>query len=96
MGATRSGRPFRRDLDSSAEYSPLLGASNSDEESNGLKTPQGTPQMVNHGIMAIPHPSTPPPPPPPPHTPTPLPPPPPLLSSMMNTMKMLIFKGSGE
>lgn len=31
MGATRSGKTFRRDLGLGTEYSPLLGASDSDE-----------------------------------------------------------------
>jgi len=46
----RSGKPFRRGLYLGAEHSPFLGASNSDEESNSLKTPQGAPKMVNQGI----------------------------------------------
>lgn len=92
-GAMESGKPFRRNLDSGAEYSPLLGESDSDEESSGLKMPQYALQVVNQGIAGIPHPSTPPPPSPTPHTPTPAPPPPPPLLNMENAMKMRIIKG---
>lgn len=41
LGTTRSGKTFRRDLDSGAEYNPLLGVPDSDEVSSILKTPQG-------------------------------------------------------
>lgn len=44
--ATWSGRTFRRDLDSSDEYSHLLGASHSDEESSVLRTRLGALQVV--------------------------------------------------
>lgn len=92
-GATRNGKPFRRNLDLGVEYSPLLGTFESDEESNSLKTPQGAPHMVNQGITRIPCPSAPPLPSSPPHTPTPKPPPP--LFNMMISLKMPIFKGLG-
>ena len=57
---TRSGKTFRRDLDSGVEYSSTLGVSNSDGESSILKTPQVVLQMVNQGITGIPDPSNPP------------------------------------
>ena len=92
-GATRSGKKFIRDLDSSTEYNPPLGTSDNDKECSVMRTPLGLLQTVRQGITGIPHPSTPPPPSPPPHTPTPPPPPP--LFNMVNAMKIPIFKGLG-
>ncbi len=40
-GATRSGKTFIMDLDSGVEYNPLLGESDSEEESSVLKIPLG-------------------------------------------------------
>jgi len=73
----------------------LLRASDSDEESTSLKTPQFGLRMIDQGIAGIPHLSTPPLPSPPPHTATLPPPPLPPLFNMANAMKMPIFKGLG-
>lgn len=88
-----SGKTFKRDLDSVAEYNPLLGVFDSDEESSVLRTPVGALQAVRQSITRIPNPSTPPPPSPPPHTPTPTPRPPSF--NMANMMKMSVFKRLG-
>lgn len=37
MGATRSVKTFRRDLDLGVEYSPLLGAFDRDKESSVIR-----------------------------------------------------------
>jgi len=41
--ATRSGKQLRKDLDTIVEYTPLFGASDSEEESNTPKTTRGAP-----------------------------------------------------
>ena len=90
MGATRSGKAFRRDLYPGDEYSPLLGASNSDKESIVVRTLLGALHVVRQSIARIPNPSTPPPPPP-----SPPPPPPPPSFNIVNVMKVLMFNGLG-
>lgn len=97
LGETRqelhSGKSFRKGLDTIVEYSPVLEAFDREEEIKNLKTLQGAPKSIDEGTTGIPHPSSPPLSSPPPRTPTPQPPHP--LFSMMNTMKMPIFKGLG-
>ena len=60
--------------------------------------PIGVQQLEDQGTSGVPHPSTPPPPSPMTHTPTPPlpPPPPPPLFSMLNTVKMCVFRGQGS
>lgn len=43
MGATRSRKQFRKDLDTIVEYSAPLGESHSEEESNSLNMPRRVP-----------------------------------------------------
>lgn len=94
--AMRSGRNFRGRGRRGPEYSPLIEPPLSDDEEATQASLQSAIQLIKQGFSRISHPPTPPPSSPTPLTPLPTPLPPPPLSSMVNSIKMLVFKGLGN